>query len=162
MKKIIYHLKNTLFVLSKPFRKIYYYGNTYYCPVCKSHLRNFISTRGPVKRPGVRCPVCWSLERHRFVWEFLRQETNLFDGTRKRMLHVAPELVFMAQIAKITNLDYITADLRNPRAKVKMDITNIHFPDNSFDVIYCSHVLEHVPDDLRAIGEFHRVLKPDG
>ena len=45
---------------------------------------------------------------------------------------------------------------------VKMDITDIQYPDESFDVIYCSHVLEHVVDDRKAMSEFRRVLKSDG
>jgi len=55
--------------------------------------------------------------------------------------------------------NYLTADLFNPRAMVKMDICDIQYPDSSFDVIYCSHVLEHVLDDKRAMREFYRVLK---
>ena len=57
---------------------------------------------------------------------------------------------------------YLTSDIRHPRAMVKMDITDIQYPDNPFDVIYCSHVLEHVPDDRRALSEFYRILKPTG
>jgi len=56
----------------------------------------------------------------------------------------------------------LTADLFNPHAMVKMDITNIEFPDQSFDVIYCCHVLQHVQDDRKAIREFYRILKTDG
>jgi ubiquinone/menaquinone biosynthesis C-methylase UbiE len=82
--------------------------------------------------------------------------------TPKRMLHVAPERAFTTQLKRIPSLDYLTADLYNPRAMVKMDITDIQYPDASFDVIYCSHVLEHVPDDRKAMREFFRVLKPTG
>lgn len=56
---------------------------------------------------------------------------------------------------------YLTADLLLP-ADEKMDITGIQHPDDSFDVVYCSHVLEHVPDDRKAMREFYRVLKPSG
>ena len=78
------------------------------------------------------------------------------------MLHVAPEWTFEKLFRSCLGPAYITADLRNPKAMVQMDITDIHFPDESFDVIYCSHVLEHVPDDKRAMREFFRVLKSDG
>ncbi len=78
------------------------------------------------------------------------------------MLHVAPERWFESRLRKRLGANYITADLSNPRATVKMDITDIKYQDESFGVIYCSHVLEHVGDDRRAMREFHRVLKPNG
>jgi len=78
------------------------------------------------------------------------------------MLHIAPELCFIDRFEALENLDYITADIESPLAKVKMDIHKIPFEDNSFDVIFCNHVLEHVEDDLKAMGEMHRVLKLGG
>ncbi len=78
------------------------------------------------------------------------------------MLHVAPEPFFAQRFDAVPNLDYLSADLLRPNAMVKMDITDIQYPDASFSVIYCSHVLEHVPDDRKAIGEFFRVLRPGG
>jgi SAM-dependent methyltransferase len=150
---------------SKPLRqlvyKILYFGWARYCPVCRSRLRSFRPS-GYVRRPDARCPVCRSLERHRLVWVFFGCNTNLFDGASKRMLHIAPERVFEARFRRISGLDYLTADLYNPRAMVKMDITDIQYPDGSFDVVYCSHVLEHVSDDRRAMRELSRVLKADG
>ncbi len=86
--------------------------------------------------------------------------TDLFDGNSKRMLHVAPEKALQRKFEKLPNLDYLTGDLNERSAMVKMDITDIQFPNHSFDVIYCSHVLEHVSDDRRAMREFARVLKP--
>ena len=78
------------------------------------------------------------------------------------MLHVAPEACFEARFKKILGDRYLTADLFNPRAMVKMDITDIRYPDHSFDVIYCGHVLEHVLDDRKAMSEFYRTLKTSG
>jgi len=78
------------------------------------------------------------------------------------MLHVAPEEAFRSRFSKNLGKGYLTADLYNPSAMVKMDITDIQYPDETFDVIYCSHVLEHVPDDKKAMREFYRVLKPEG
>jgi ubiquinone/menaquinone biosynthesis C-methylase UbiE len=89
-------------------------------------------------------------------------KTDLFDGLPKKMLHVAPEHCLEPLLKKRLGNNYITADLVDPCAMVKMDITDIQYPDESFDVIYCSHVLEHVQDDRRAMREFHRVLKADG
>ena len=78
------------------------------------------------------------------------------------MLHIAPELFFEWKFKQIPSLLYLTADLYDPNAMAKMDITDIQYPGNSFDIIYCSHVLEHVPNDLEAMREFKRVLKPGG
>jgi len=89
-------------------------------------------------------------------------KTDLFDGKSKKMLHVAPEPCFESRFRKQLGANYITADLSDPRAMVKMDITDIKYPDESFDVIYCSHVLEHVPDDRRAMREFRRILTRNG
>jgi SAM-dependent methyltransferase len=108
------------------------------------------------------CVHCGALERHRFVWLYLNRKTDLFDGRTKRMLHVAPERCFEYRLKECLGGSYVTSDLLDPRAMVKMDITDIQYPDESFDVIYCSHVLEHVQDDKRAMREFYRVLKEDG
>jgi len=78
------------------------------------------------------------------------------------MLHVAPEPGMESRLHDIPNLDRLTADLRPGRAMVEMDISDINFPNACFDVIYCSHVLEHVPNDHKAICELNRVLKDDG
>lgn len=78
------------------------------------------------------------------------------------MLHIAPELCFMDRFEALENLDYITADIESPLAKIKMDIHEIPFEENTFDVIFCNHVLEHVKDDKQALSEIKRVLKKGG
>jgi ubiquinone/menaquinone biosynthesis C-methylase UbiE len=88
--------------------------------------------------------------------------TDLFGGRPKSMLHVAPERAFRNILKHHIGSGYLTADLHKSCAMVKMDITDIDYTDETFDVIYCSHVLEHIPDDRGAIREFHRVLKSDG
>lgn len=79
-----------------------------------------------------------------------------------RMLHVAPEPCLKSRFKKSLGGGYLTADLFNPRTIVKLDITDIQYSDQSFDVVYCSHVSEHVPDDRQAMREFHRVLRKTG
>ena len=113
-------------------------------------------------RDDAMCTRCGALERHRFLWIYLDRCTDLFDGRPKRMLHVAPERCFEPRLKKRLGENYITADLINPHAMVRMDITDIQYPDESFDIICCSHVLEHVLDDRLAMREFYRVLKPKG
>jgi SAM-dependent methyltransferase len=92
---------------------------------------------------------------------YFQQKTELFRGHSKRMLHVAPENCFEPRLKRRLGANYLTADLHK-EAMIQMDIANIQFPDQSFDVVYCSHVLEHVPDDRKAMREFYRVLKNDG
>ncbi|WP_293138876.1 class I SAM-dependent methyltransferase [Okeania sp. SIO3I5] len=101
------------------------------------------------------------MKRHRLLWLYLKNKTNFFDEDLK-VLHFAPEYSFYRRFANQKNLDYISADLYSPRAMVKMDITNILYEDNLFDVIICSHVLEHIPDDRKAMSELWRVLKHGG
>jgi SAM-dependent methyltransferase len=96
------------------------------------------------------------------AWLFLKRFTNLFDGTPKRFLHFAPESRLERRLREIPNLDYLSADLDEHRAMVAVDIRDIPYPACSFDAIYCSHVLEHVPEDRSAMQEIYRVLRPGG
>jgi SAM-dependent methyltransferase len=147
--------------LKRSLKKLYYFGSQRHCPVCGSDCRTFRSFGSPA-RLQAQCPICGSLERHRLVWLYFQRQTNLFDGREKRVLHIAPELCLETRLKPLFGDAYITADLLNPRAMVMMDITDIQYPDESFDVIYCSHVLEHIVDDHKAMQEFQRVLKPGG
>ena len=111
---------------------------------------------GTPPRDDVMCMYCGAVERHRLIWVYFNQQTDLFDGRPKKVLHVAPEPFFESQLRKSLGHTYLTADLYNPRAMVKMDITDIQYPDDTFDVVYCSHVLEHVPDDRQAMREIRK------
>jgi len=161
MRRLIPSIKYFIFLKSRPVLKWYYKGIDKFCPVCESHLSKFFPF-GVTRRENARCPVCHSLERHRLVWIFLREWSDLFDGKSKKMLHIAPEREFEHRFKRIKNLEYLSADLHPYDAMIQMDITNIQFPDNCFDVIYCSHVFEHIPDDKKAMREVLRVLHPDG
>lgn len=142
-------------------RQIIYYGNERFCPVCGNTSRRF-RHYGVVRRDDAQCVHCNALERHRFLWLFLSRKTDLFDGRPKTVLHVAPEPSFEPKLRERLGDSYLTADLFRTDTMVTMDIQSIAYPDESFDVIYCSHVLEHVPDDRKAIGEFYRTLTRDG
>ncbi len=142
-------------------RSIFYFGNGRFCPVCSRSSRKFLAG-GIVPRTDAQCARCGAFERHRLLWIYLSEHTDLFDRRSKQMLHVAPEKCFEARFREMIGEGYLTADLLDPAVMVRMDITDIQYPDQSFDVIYCSHVLEHVPDDIKAMREFQRVLKSDG
>lgn len=106
-------------------------------------------------------PSTLSLERHRLLWLFLKEETNFFTAPL-HVLHFAPEQAFYKRFRKLKNLNYVTTDLNSPLADVKADICNLPFEDDKFDVILCNHVLEHIPDDTKAMSELYRILKPGG
>ena len=139
----------------------WYRGTGRWCPVCGHSSRRFRGY-GLVPREDAMCPRCGGLERHRLVWLYFARRTDLFDGRSKRVLHIAPEQCFEDRFRQRFGAGYLTADLLDPHVMERMDVTDIHHPDESFDVIYCSHVLEHVPDDRLAMSELRRVLKRAG
>lgn len=141
--------------------QIFYLGNRVECPVCGAHYRKFLPYGRRPPRENALCPNCLSLERHRLLWLYLKEKTVFFNEDLK-FLHIAPELCFIHRFEKMDNLDYTTADLESPLAKVKMDIHQIPFGKDTFDVIMCNHVLEHVEDDIHAMKEIFRVLKKGG
>src|SRR5579863_99762 len=138
-------------------RVLPYRGNEVYCPCCDSHLRSFIS----YSRGNGMCPRCDSLDRHRLLWLYLHNRTNIFRD-RLRALHFAPEASIQKKLRASPNLEYTSADLDSPLAMVSLDITDIPYAENTFDVILCSHVLEFIPDDHKAMSELYRILKPGG
>ena len=89
-------------------------------------------------------------------------KTDIFPTNSKKMLHFAPELCLEKKFRKLLGNRYITADLYDPAADLTMDITDIQLSDDSFDIVYCSHVLEHISDDIKAMQEIRRILKTNG
>lgn len=135
-------------------------GKRFYCPLCGRGYRKFLPG-GSSGRTNARCPGCNSLERHRLLAgliETLQADKDL--GIAGRILHVAPEAALTELFSRET--DYLSIDLDGSQAMMAMDITALDLADESFDIIICNHVLEHVPDDRKALMELFRVLKPDG
>ncbi len=138
-------------------------GTTYTDPIDGKSFRMFLPYGYGTQRNNVLSPSTLSLERHRLLWLFLKNETNFFTSTEKiHLLHFAPEQAFYQLFKMQKNLDYTTTDLLSPLADVKADICNLPFEDNSYDVIFCNHVLEHIPNDTKAMQELYRVMKPGG
>lgn len=140
---------------------LFYRGNNVFCPINEKGYRKFLPYGRVNPRPNALCPDTLSLERHRLIWLYLKNKTNFFTAKLK-VLHVAPEQCFMKYFEDLHQENYITADLESPLAKVKMDVHAIPFAENSFDVTFCNHVMEHVDDDIKAMSELHRILKPGG
>ncbi|WP_428667614.1 class I SAM-dependent methyltransferase [Runella sp.] len=143
---------------------LYGLGKDVECPICGSTYSQFL----PFNRPNALCYTCKSLERHRLVYLYLKNKTDFFEGSKK-VLHFAPEKCLHDVIRKYPQIDYQTADLMTTYIDAigvmpdhVMSVTDIKFPDNTFDVVICNHVFELVPDDGMGMREIHRVLKPNG
>jgi SAM-dependent methyltransferase len=141
--------------------RLMYRGRAVVCPICGGAFRRFLPYGRSRSRSNALCPKCLSLERHRLLWLYLKERAGFFNHTL-RILHIAPELCFLKPFEQQHGSGYVTADLESPWASVKMDIQHMPFADNSFDVVLCNHVLEHVPNDRQALKEIHRVLVPGG
>lgn len=149
--------------LAKPILALFLKGNQFEDPIDGKTFRRFLPYGYGEQRPNVLSPSTLSLERHRLLWLYLKNETDFFTNTeKKKVLHFAPEQAFYKRFKKQTNIEYTTTDLLSPLADVKADICDLPFEDNSYDIIFCNHVLEHIPDDTKAMQELFRVLKPGG
>lgn len=134
--------------------RVFYRGRDVRCPICEGQFRAFMPFNA---RPDAKCPGCGSLERHRLLWVYL-QELDV-EGD---ILHVSPEAAIAARLERLPGVRYLSVDLEPGAAMVEGDVTALPFADESFDLLVCLHVLEHVPNDRAAMREFHRVLRPGG
>jgi len=137
-----------------------YAGINCECPICRGKFKRFLP-HGLNSRQNAACPRCGSLERHRLIWMYLRDKTDFFSSNLK-VLHFAPEFCFQRIFRSLPNLDYVSADLTSNYAMKRMDITNIQIENDTYDCVLCCHVLEHIPDDIKALQELYRVIKPKG
>ena len=147
----------------RPIISWYLRGDKFTDPIDGKSFRKFLPYGYGKQRENALSPSTLSLERHRLMWLFLKDNTNFFTATKKfKVLHIAPEQCFLDIFRKQQNLNYITSDLESPIADVKADICDLPFKENEFDVVFCNHVLEHISNDTKAIQELYRVLKPGG
>lgn len=164
-KKIINLFPRTwlirLSIVVRPLLVWFYRGNNFTDPIDGKTYRKFLPYGYENQRENALSPGTLSLERHRLLWIYLQRKTNFFSQKLK-VLHIAPEQSFYKHFKKQPNLEYITCDLESPLADVKADIQDLPFENNSFDVIFCNHVLEHVENDKKALSELYRVMKNGG
>lgn len=151
-KKILFKIEPTLrYFFSLPFR-----GKKHFCPVCNIYLKKFIT----LKNNDLLCPNCGSLARDRRLFLLLK---NNFLSEKIKVLDFSPSRCLSRKLKKTKLIDYISTDLSgNFNADFNYDITNIDLSSNTIDLIICYHVLEHIEDDLMAMKELHRILKPSG
>lgn len=142
------------------------------CPICKSEIRCYIPYGNPKLRYHAQCPVCLGVERERLLarylelnWEKLIDDKIRAGRKKIRLLHFAPEWGFYQQFQNMDKIDYYPVDFNPdyPYPIVKtVDITNIPYPDDYFDLIICFHVLQNVTDEKKALMEVKRVLNNNG
>ena len=149
--------------LARPILAFLLKGNKFTDPIDNRSFRKFLPYGYENQRSNVLSPSTLSLERHRLLWLYLTRETDFFTTTKiQKVLHFAPEQAFYKIFRNQKNLDYTTTDLLSPIADIKADICDLPFEDNTYDIIFCNHVLEHIPDDTKAMKELYRVLKKGG
>jgi SAM-dependent methyltransferase len=153
-------------VTLRPFRRAYlaawrwtHRGNARSCPACGTRAARF-APYGVTRRPDAQCPGCGSLERHRALWLYLREQTDLL-ARPVRVLAVAPD-AYLDEQAQRLPWDYLSIDLVPGRAMREMDVTRLDLPRGDRDLVIAYHVLEHVIPDGAAMNEIRRVLRADG
>ncbi len=148
-------------IIARPLIVLFFKGNQFTDPIDNKSYRKFLPYGYGKQRENALSPGTLSLERHRQMWLYLKNETDFFTQNYK-VLHIAPEQEFLRKFKKMKNLDYTSADLYSPIVDVKADILDLPFEDESFDVVFCNHVLEHIEEDQKAMSELYRVMKKGG
>lgn len=145
------------------FLKLKLTGNEVTCVCCHKQYKHFASF-GNDKRKNAWCPNCESLERHRLLWMYLENKTNLYTAPTT-LLHVAPETIFLKLFKTKANITYRPVDIFPelfPKPTSYLNILDHQIPDNSFDAIICNHVFQYIEDDRKAISSIYHLLKPGG
>lgn len=131
------------------------------CPSCGFSGRFAAAYAATGRRPYAICPSCGARERHRLQSLVLDLLLQRYDFSKLRVLHMAPELLIEKRF-KAAGAEYVSADIDPVGVDLQIDLTCIDQPDDSYDVVYASHVLEHIRDDTAALREIVRILRPGG
>lgn len=161
MRELLYKIQNKISPPAWLFKSLFRGRQQFECPVCHYH-GPFLNLNGFAgRRLHVRCPHCGAMERHRLQYVVVQEVLSGLDVSKMKMLHFAPEPFFRKFFSERFQ-QYETADLEMRGVDYHVDLQNLPFPDATYDFVFASHVLEHVPDDHKAIREIRRVLKPGG
>lgn len=151
-----------------------YRGDQLLCPLCGKTFSRFLpggfdfpvlktlDVIGAGYRENAKCIQCDSSDRERLVYLYLEKQGYVGPTARYAVLHIAPEKSLQRLLKGLSGVLHISVDIASPLADEKMDILHLRFPDNEFDVVICNHVLEHISEDIHAMREIFRVLKPGG
>lgn len=143
-------------------KKVYFsFPRNVRCPCCSWQGRFFLSFRS---RKGEICPNCEAKSRHRFLYFVAKDIIKQYKISKSsKILHVAPEILSIGKLLKnVSGRNYTSIDINPGIAMETMDLTSLEFSDNFFDLVFLSHVLEHIKDDRKALREVKRVLKTSG
>lgn len=135
-------------------------GDRYRCPVCGYHGAFLSSGSGVRRRPWAECGSCGAYERHRLQAEVLRLDVLPTQPRSGRCLYFAPDP--LTPLLRTHFEEVVTAGFNDREVDLRLDIRRIDLPDDSFDVVVASHVLEHVDADDAALREIARILRPTG
>ena len=147
--------------ISRPLWEPFFRGKGFTDPINGKNYRRFLPYGYIRLRPNALSPGTLSLERHRMLWLYLQSHTSWWNE-EKKVLHIAPEQIFYKLFRKNPRWDVTTLDLYSPLADIKADIRQMPLEDQVYDLVFCNHVLEHIPEDRQAMQEIYRVLKPGG
>lgn len=145
--------------LRRNLQRLRYVGPRRWCPLCRSPLRRFLP-HGQPQRADAICPVCDSRDRHRLAWHYLQPRFSCCN-IPVDFLHLAPEPELARRLQALPCLRYRAGGLAPPPLEW-MDINCLPLADHSIDFLFCSHVLNMLPNDEPAMGELRRVLRPGG
>ena len=166
-------------MLKRKYRKAFrpYAGAGFICNVCGARYTKFVSDFPSAENEmalsehqvvagygnNILCPNCLSTARERLVLAFLQSD---MDVAQKKILHLSPEkhlYDFLRTKATVITADIHPGLYKSTDKKVQyQDATCFDFSGNSFDLVIGNHILEHIPDDCKAMAEINRVLKPGG
>jgi SAM-dependent methyltransferase len=138
-----------------------WYRPTYLCPICGYEGPFEADVQVTGRRAHAICPGCGCSERHRTQALVMNELATRYDFSTLDMLHFAPEAFFTERFRSEFR-SYTTADIEPEGVDLVVDLTDTDLPDASYDVIYASHVLEHIVDDTKAVATVHRLLRPGG
>jgi len=147
--------------LAGKFLSLFLRGKRYEDPIDGYCYRKLLPYGRIERRENALAPHALSLERHRLIWLYLLRELEITEQ-RYHVLHIAPESCLQRMLKALPCLHYVSADLESPWAEIHCDIQAMPFASNSFELVLCNHVLEHIPDDRQAMRELYRVLTPNG
>jgi hypothetical protein len=182
VKKLIpYHFLVSLKKTKQSIQSMFLSGNNFECPFCGGKYRKLLpggenlpffkdnNIIGGGRRVNMLCPHCHSTDRDRLIYYYLNSNELLFKPNLT-ILHIAPEPSLKKYLKKFSNIIYTSGDKFEKgydgyyyaKDTLSLDLTSLSFSDNSFDVVICNHVLEHIVDEKQALNEIYRVLKPGG
>jgi SAM-dependent methyltransferase len=182
IKNLIPHqIALTIRDVKQSFESLFFSGKNYECPFCKGTYRKLLhggenlpffkdhKIIGGGRRPNMLCPRCHSTDRDRLIYYYLTSN-NLLSKKNISLLHISPEPSIKKYLKTFSNINYVSGDKFEKgynghyydKDTKSLDLTALSFPENSFDIIICNHVLEHIVDENKALDEIYRVLKPDG